>query len=587
MKVVGNMCMSSVEKNIVEDAYVKTLKYLVGDHAEPREGIVELLESLLLGNAVFFSAPPAYGKTMIPYTLANIVTERWDYFTRCYHVLPLRSIIDEAYSNLFMKDGSPRLAKLSNQVVGKQMMGQSLSPMLQKLLVLTTIDTFVLSACKIPPLEAPKIAWGVSLGHGIYTRSAMLSGVTVFDEIQLFVEEQGLLPTSFVGVAGWLLSEGSPTVIMSATFPDPVALFLKKRLEESSSIPLKMLRYGKDFTDKNFEEEHERASIKVRLSNVSDMHEIAKVIKDYAISNDKVLVVVNTIRRLKELTSKLEEYGLNPIVLHSKMISADKQKKLNKLRESSWLAVATQVVEAGVNISAQVLITDVGPPSPLIQRIGRLLRTKEDIEKEEIGEAIVVKPPEAEGGFGEIYDTSLVLHVIKELRAYENKPLPWHLPKTYEAFMERVYSEADFKVKINDARLLYLSKALFDDLKYADFTISLIEQIFGGSLTRDEPLITGIVDLRGISAQGPLEFDFFTKWLEECCLPLSLSDVLRLYDSEFAKEVSVAVRSEDKVNFVKISSLKRKELFEKLISYEVLSVVLPGQVYNEKIGLLI
>ena len=111
------------------------------------------------------------------------------------------------------------------------------------------------------------------------------------------------------------------------------------------------------------------------------------------------LLVVNTVRRAQELYQELEtafekrKNNKSPVpellLLHGRMRPCDRKHRMNTLLEFSVkrkanqssvpghpgvIVVATQVVEAGVDISASCLWTEIAPWASIIQRLGRLNR---------------------------------------------------------------------------------------------------------------------------------------------------------------------------------------------------------------------
>ncbi len=97
------------------------------------------------------------------------------------------------------------------------------------------------------------------------------------------------------------------------------------------------------------------------------------------------LIIVNTVKRAVEVYKALKKNKKINIVVdlhlvHSRFRPCDRQHWqttfLNRkaLAEKPKLIVATQVVEAGVDISADVLITDLAPWTSLVQRFGRAAR---------------------------------------------------------------------------------------------------------------------------------------------------------------------------------------------------------------------
>jgi CRISPR-associated endonuclease/helicase Cas3 len=119
------------------------------------------------------------------------------------------------------------------------------------------------------------------------------------------------------------------------------------------------------------------------------------------------LVVRNTVGRARELYDSLRgkkasgKGGLSPevVLIHSRfrppdrkrnvrrLLAADKALRgeavefdeqgaawLNRVKEAGLIAVSTQVVEAGVDLSAETLITEIAPWPSIVQRLGRCNR---------------------------------------------------------------------------------------------------------------------------------------------------------------------------------------------------------------------
>ena len=104
------------------------------------------------------------------------------------------------------------------------------------------------------------------------------------------------------------------------------------------------------------------------------------------------LVVVNTVRRateiyraLKKLTAR-DDDSLELVLVHSRFRPLDRTAAVTRLvREppaGGTIAVSTQVIEAGVDVSARILWTDIAPWPSLVQRFGRCNRKGLDQDAE-------------------------------------------------------------------------------------------------------------------------------------------------------------------------------------------------------------
>jgi CRISPR-associated endonuclease/helicase Cas3 len=109
--------------------------------------------------------------------------------------------------------------------------------------------------------------------------------------------------------------------------------------------------------------------------------ELAGLIKSKHKVGKLTLVVVNRVDRAQEIYKELLLQGRteeNAAVLHSRFREGDRKARMQLLDEKQdRIIVATQVVEAGVDISAHTLITELAPWPSLVQRFGRCNRRGE------------------------------------------------------------------------------------------------------------------------------------------------------------------------------------------------------------------
>jgi len=119
----------------------------------------------------------------------------------------------------------------------------------------------------------------------------------------------------------------------------------------------------------------------------------------------KVIVFVNTVDRAIRVYDELKNFSQNQngpkvILAHSRFTRDDRKNVEDELSQrfgktanpSPAILVTTQVAEAGLNISAPLVITELCPMDSLIQRAGRCQRFKPDGNQELRGKVIVVKP---------------------------------------------------------------------------------------------------------------------------------------------------------------------------------------------------
>ena len=90
----------------------------------------------------------------------------------------------------------------------------------------------------------------------------------------------------------------------------------------------------------------------------------------------RTIVVMNRVERAQELTRQLKKSGILTTLLHSRFRPLDRKRAMDAALapDYSGVLVATQVIEAGVDISSKLLITELCPWSSFVQRVGRCNR---------------------------------------------------------------------------------------------------------------------------------------------------------------------------------------------------------------------
>ncbi|MDW7978131.1 MAG: CRISPR-associated helicase Cas3' [Candidatus Caldarchaeum sp.] len=407
-------------------------------YTKHRPLIETVFENLCSGLNVV-QLPTGYGKTALPVVsgLSTLVSP--ENYVRAIHVLPLRSIIDDAYNST-----SNGLKKLGFQnveeFVARQMMGVPGSPFLNKNIVFVTVETFKLHMLKTPPPEikniiCPKLLGGKqweTFGHFEISRGAIIESAVFIDEPQLMTAEHNM--QDFLASLIYALAAlNTPTVLMTATISKGLRKTVKEAAEKFCSEYREML-YGENIFDKDFENNMKSKKVETRLANA----QAADIVKDLQKENrwNRVLIVVNTVDKAKKLYSMFG--GEEPLILHGRLTKQDREKALDTLKNrSSWLAITTQVVEAGVNISAQQMLTEIAPASSLVQRAGRVARYDEETE----GEIIIAEAEPSPYSQETVEKTYEILRKI-----VDGGTIFWRLPKAengvgYSCLIDLVHND--------------------------------------------------------------------------------------------------------------------------------------------------
>ncbi len=164
-----------------------------------------------------------------------------------------------------------------------------------------------------------------------------------------------------------------------------------------------------------------------RYGAVKNLHELQqeenlaeRVIKEH-IPGSLTLVIRNTVSSavdtFKELSSKTPEPEV--LLLHSRFRKKDRDRTtealFSPLPEEGRILVATQVIEAGVDISARTMFTDVAPWASMVQRFGRCNRRG---EYDDAG--IFWIPPGEKAGFGLPYSDMEVGKAVSLLKDHKS-----------------------------------------------------------------------------------------------------------------------------------------------------------------------
>lgn len=114
----------------------------------------------------------------------------------------------------------------------------------------------------------------------------------------------------------------------------------------------------------------------VYKASVNGVEDVAALVNAKHTPGSLSLVVLNTVARARAVGHLLSK--LNPLVIHSRFLGIDRENLQQQIHNYSGVIVATQVVEAGVDLDADRLITELCPWSSFVQRCGRCGRKRTD-----------------------------------------------------------------------------------------------------------------------------------------------------------------------------------------------------------------
>jgi len=261
-------------------------------------------------------------------------------------------------------------------------------------ILLTTPDQVFLSSLKY---------YGFDKLLSVYPLSSV-----VIDEIQAYNPEMAAVVIKTLEIIKELCGS---VLIITATFPPYFRKFLENGLKfktikiedlinrgeikEDEIKNYKTKRHKIDLINKQifeYKEKKDREKLELILKEDS-FEEIKNKIKER--KGENILIILNTVGKAIELYKKLEEISgeleikkENLYLLHSRLIEKEKGRRIREIkeklenREKGLVLVATQIVEASVDVDFDLLITEISPIDSQIQRWGRVWRNRNSEEEE-------------------------------------------------------------------------------------------------------------------------------------------------------------------------------------------------------------
>lgn len=364
-----------------------------------------VFQEVLQGRNVILQAPTGAGKTkaaLAPF-IDQLAKHVGDPFASlyplpitCRYAVPLRVLasqffqdfksIGQAIDTHWSTQVEQTYAKFDQRLVQIQTGEQPDDPQLESALTFCTIDQLLASFLGIP--------YGLGTRRANLNVGAVLGSYLVLDEFHLYPLRDGRgsfgARTTALEMLRMLNGGGkrlAPFVLMTATFSSHLLADLANLLDAVIvDVPDTPVRAGEPSELEQLNNGRERRfgvqTGPMRAKMIVERH------------NGCSLVVCNTVLRAQQmfldLQQELRQSGQSTelLLLHSRFTDEhrkDKQQRLQTaLGKDAWngdeyyspdiIAVATQVVEVGLDISVRTLHSEIAPASSIIQRAGRCAR---------------------------------------------------------------------------------------------------------------------------------------------------------------------------------------------------------------------
>lgn len=225
----------------------------------------------------------------------------------------------------------------------------------------------------------------------------------IFDEIQLF--EPGKTLKTTICMLDRLKDYGNKFVIMTATMPKNLIDFLANRYDMEVTI-----------TDRPSIENRE---VKLYYQENIDIDKIK-------VFDKKQIIICNSQNEQEEIYNNINNKD-RIILLNNKLLKEDRE-NIEKLvfkyfgknsKENNKILITTQIVEAGMDISATRMYSSLSPIDSLIQREGRVCRWGGN------GELIIFN------GFHDIYDEQVCEKTLENVKMNQGIIFAWDIQKRW------------------------------------------------------------------------------------------------------------------------------------------------------------
>jgi CRISPR-associated endonuclease/helicase Cas3 len=320
---------------------------------EGRDKQQSVFDAFRAGKHIILHAPTGWGKTFA--VLAALGDGH------CIYSLPLRVLVDSLAEDAKRRNLRSCVAHHGSRP-DHAYLDRGDDPQHPIEVVFTTLDQSLSAFLGIPV--------GVSIRQGNILPAVIDASHLVFDEIHLFDPSRSWTTALFA-----LHRSQQSGILLTATLSDVMIEFLEATLRNSPigiQHGVAVIRGTRPFVN---------PKTVLKGPGFADLSRLS--------CGRRTLIIRNQVDWAKDTASRLRELykqkGIKrPVyLLHSELLPDHRQEIEQQVRAifaegsgAEAILVATQVVEAGIDITCDVLHTDLCPPASFIQRAGRCARYK-------------------------------------------------------------------------------------------------------------------------------------------------------------------------------------------------------------------
>lgn len=358
--------------------------------------------------ALLIKAPTGSGKTesvLAPF-LCQFTDKKFSIAPRLIYVLPMRVLVNNLSERI--RRYAQKIA--SNISVETQHGDLPNSPFFISDIVITTLDQFFYGFAR----SASQVGHHIDIPAG-----SIASSIVVFDEAHMY--RDGFTFSIMRALIEILHKCRIPFVLMTATMPKSLEDSLFEFIQISDEQKIKCPNIINSSLNLQI--------FDLPLYNENDddiSNELLEKIK-----NKKTLIVVNQVKKAQKIYDRIKKrLDLNEneiVLLHSRFTRGDRSEHearacnlLPRRHNGSitnptglGIVVSTQVLEAGIDFSAELLVTELAPADSLVQRAGRCARYEN-----QNGEMLIFPLEEEKGHLP--YEKNHIDNTLKWLREHPN-----------------------------------------------------------------------------------------------------------------------------------------------------------------------